>query len=219
VYIAASEFAAAAREYVVVFARDGRGHALPTVLLGLTTDQNLIVDANGRWQGNYIPAYVRRYPFILSSTDPASQQFTVCIDEAYSGFNTAKEGEQLIDDDGGHGALLAKSVKFLQDFHQHTLLTASFCEAVDKAGLFEPMQAEISLSSGAKYALSGFMCVRREKLPGLGAERAKEFLDKGFLELIYLHIHSLANLDRLMQLAQPPAATAKPQARRRGART
>ena len=205
IYIAASEFGAIAREYAIVFARDGSGKAVPAAVLGLDKDRNLMVNDAGAWQGNYVPAYLRRYPFILAKQTEESEQFTVCIDESYSGFNTAQEGQQLITDDGEHGELLSNSVKFLQEFHQHTLITTNFCDAIDKAGLLDSMQANIALNSGAKYSLSGFFAVTRDKLKALSADQIKEFLEKDYLDLIYWHMHSLNNIDRLMQLVDPAA--------------
>ena len=200
VFVAATEFGVVAREHTIVFARDGSGKAVPAVLLGLQRDKNLLVDGDGRWLGTYVPAYLRRYPFILASPSADSVEFTVCIDEAYSGFNTVREGERLIEENGEQGELLSKSVKFLQDFHQHTIATNKFCEIIDNAGLLDSMQANISLNSGASFSLSGFFSVTRDKLKQLPAERLKEFLDNGYLDLIYAHMQSLVNIDKLMQI-------------------
>jgi len=216
VYLAASEFAVAAREYAVVFARDGNGVAVPTILLGIATDQNLLIAADGAWLGNYVPAYLRRYPYILANTDTTPEQYTVCIDETYSGFNTAKEGERLLAEGGEQTPYLANSVKFLQDFLVATQVTTRFCDALVKADLLDSTQANISLNSGGTYSLSGFFCVTRERLQKLTGEQLKEFMDQGYLDLIYLHMHSLANLDKLMQLVDPPADATKPRARKRG---
>lgn len=206
VYIAASEFVPAAREYAIVFAREASGQAIPAALLGLQRDENLVVDAEGRWQGDYIPAYVRRYPFILANAPEAPEQFTVCIDESYSGFNTAREGEPLLAADGSPGESVARSVKFLQEFHQHTLVTAEFCRTLDTLGLLDSIQAEISLNSGPRYTLTGLFCVTPARLATLGGEQLKDLLDRGYLDLIYRHMHSLANIDKLMQRARPATA-------------
>lgn len=200
VYIAASEFAAAAREYAIVFARDSNGDIVPAAMLGLRQDENLMLVDNA-WSASYIPAYVRRYPFILARPSPDSDEFTVCIDESYSGFNTANEGQQLIDEQGEHGELLSQSVKFLQEFHKHTLITAQFCAAIDELGLVDTMQAQISFESGSNFTVTGFLCVTRDKLKALSAEALKDLFDKGYLDLIYLHMHSLANMDALMRRA------------------
>ena len=216
IYLAAGEFAQAAREYAIVFARDGSGAVIPAILLGLASDQNLMIDADGRWLARYVPAYVRRYPFMLATTDAASNQFTVCIDETYSGFNTAREGELMIGDDGVQCPLLAKSVEFLQEFHQHSELTVKFCDVLAKSALLDSFQANVSLNSGPSFALTGLFCVTQARLQQLPAEQLKQFLDLGYLDLIYLHMHSLTNMERLIELAQP-APDKPPRARKRAA--
>ena len=178
VYLAAGEFAQAAQEYAIVFTRDATGAAIPAALLGLASDTNLMIDDDGRWRGRYIPAYVRRYPFMLATTDLTSNQFTVCIDETFSGFNTVKEGELLLDDAGVQGPLMAKSVEFLQEFHRHSELTVKFCDVLDKAGLFDSIQANVSLHSGPSFALTGLFSVTRERLQRLTAEQLKQLLDE-----------------------------------------
>ena len=80
VYIAAVEFIQAAREYPIVFAVGPDEKLFPVVLLGLEKNKNLFVDKAGKWMADYIPAYVRRYPFILATTDTKNSNFTVCID-------------------------------------------------------------------------------------------------------------------------------------------
>lgn len=199
VYVAASEFAVAAREFPIVFARDANGTLVPAALLGLQSEQNLVLGDDGRWTANYLPAYIRRYPFLLATNEGQQDQFAVCIDESYSGFNTAKEGVPLIGDDGAQGEIVARTVEFLQEFHKHSLLTERFCKALDELDVIEPMQAQIELKTGDKLSLSGMFCVRREKLNELDADKLKELMANGALDLIFLHIHSLSNLDKLMQ--------------------
>ena len=62
-----SEFAVAARDFPIVFAGADTGHPMPAALLGLARDENLFVDADGRWaDGVYVPAFLRRYPFVIA---------------------------------------------------------------------------------------------------------------------------------------------------------
>ncbi|HEV7268078.1 MAG TPA: SapC family protein [Falsiroseomonas sp.] len=63
--VTAVEFAPAAAEYPVVFAGN-EDAVFPAVILGARTNENLYVDAEGKWLGRYIPAFVRRYPFVFS---------------------------------------------------------------------------------------------------------------------------------------------------------
>ena len=199
IYVAGTEFPAVARELPIVFARDAQDKVLPVALLGLRNNTNLMIDENGKWLGRYVPAYIRRYPFILATTDETNENFTVCIDESYSGFNTVKEGELLVTEEGEHGDLLSRTVNFLKEFHQHTKITAAFCEAIDEAGLLDSVEAKFSLKTGDSFSLAGFQCVLRDRVKALPGETLKKFAEQDFLDLLYLHIYSLSNIDRLLQ--------------------
>ena len=198
IYIAGTEFPMASREYPIVFAKDNHNNLVPVAMLGLRQDQNLMLAANGTWLGSYIPAYIRRYPFILGNVAAEPNNYAVCIDESYCGFNTVGEGERLITENGGHGEILSNSVKFLEEFHQHSEITAAFCKAIAEAGLVEPMQANFSMKSGSSFSLAGLHCVPRNKIKALSAEQLKDFADRDYLDLLYLHIYSLSNLDKLI---------------------
>ncbi|MGD8350448.1 MAG: SapC family protein, partial [Gammaproteobacteria bacterium] len=63
--LTAAEFPFAARDFVIVFA--GPEIPMPAAILGVQQDKNLFVAEDGHWQGRYIPAFVRRYPFVFSS--------------------------------------------------------------------------------------------------------------------------------------------------------
>lgn len=199
-YIAAVEFANIAREYPIVFGSDSNGGIFPVVLLGLKNNQNLFINGNGEWKATYIPAYVRRYPFILASADTDAGQFTVCIDEAYTGFNTAEEGQALFDAAGEHTPMLQQAVDFLKDYQNHVQLTTGFCQNLKDLELLEPMQANIEMRSGEKLAIGGFQCVSREKLMALPADKMADLVKNGQMELIYNHLLSMNNVTTLMNM-------------------
>ena len=198
IYIAAIEFIKSAFEYPIVFTQSDDKKVFPVVLLGLEKNQNLFVDNNGKWLADYIPAYVRRYPFILATNDDASN-FTVCIDESYPGFNTAKEGQPLFNDKGEQLDLLTQAIDFLKDYQNHVQLTTLFCENLSKLDILEPMQANIEKSSGQKFSVGGFMVVNREKLKALKPAQLAELVKTDQMELIYAHLASLNNLNGLMK--------------------
>ena len=68
--IMASEVEMAAREYVIVFPIASGG--LPQVLTGVDVGVNAYVLPSGHWTARYVPAHVRRYPFILVDAGTAS---------------------------------------------------------------------------------------------------------------------------------------------------
>ncbi|MCH7696772.1 MAG: SapC family protein [Proteobacteria bacterium] len=199
-YIAAVEFANISREYPIVFGNDSNGGIFPVVLLGLKNNQNLFINGKGAWKATYIPAYVRRYPFILASTDTDAGQFTVCIDEAYTGFNTAEEGQALFDETGEHTPMLQQAVDFLKDYQNHVQLTTAFCQNMQDLDLLEPMQATIEMRSGEKLAIGGFQCVNRKKLIALQDDKMADLVKNGQMELIYTHLLSMNNVTTLMNM-------------------
>ena len=205
-YIAAVEFLPAAREYPIVFAKGADGRFFPALLLGLEENKNLFVDAEGKWLAEYIPAYVRRYPFILAVPDDADQDtagqdmtFTVCIDEDFPGFNRNRAGKPLFDKQGAQTELLDQAMDFLRDYQSQVQLTAGFCQNLTELGLFEPMQANVEMASGAKHVLGGFFGVNRDRLKALKPEQLAEMLKSDEMELIFAHLASLSNLDNLMK--------------------
>ncbi len=198
IYIAAVEFLQVSKEYPIVFAKAGDDNVFPVALLGLQQNQNLFVDDKGKWTADYIPAYVRRYPFILATPDEKEATFTVCIDESFPGFNTAKEGKPLFDKKGEQLEILDQAVDFLKDYQNHVQLTTQFCENLSKLDILEPMQANIERADGDKTSLGGFMGVNREKLKALKPAQLAELVKSDQMELIFAHLASLLNIKGLM---------------------
>ncbi len=81
--LTAVEFSSAAADYCIIFAGN-EDAVMPVVILGINQNNNLYLSDTGQWDANYIPAFVRRYPFVFSSNDNGST-FTLCIDEEFSG--------------------------------------------------------------------------------------------------------------------------------------
>jgi hypothetical protein len=173
-------------------------------LLGLRQNENLFVDADGQWAQNvYIPAFVRRYPFVLAEKPPEVEgdDFTVFLDEAYEGFNSA-EGERLFKEDGSETDMLKNAVNFLGEFQQHVARTKQFMEDLRKHDLLEPRNIRLE-RNGNVINLNGLFVVNEEKLRKLDAETTHRFLADGTLGWIYAHLLSLMNIDRVGQrLAQ-----------------
>lgn len=199
-YIAAIEFTKACKEYPIVFSAAADDNIFPVVLLGLKKDENLYVGKKGEWDARYIPAYVRRYPFILaSSSENGGGDFTVCIDESYPGFNIDKKGQPLFNDKGDESELLKQSVEFLKDYQNQIQLTTIFCNTLKDSAILDPMQANVELIGGEKFSLGGFMVINRTKLKELSQEKLADLVKTDQMELIFAHLSSLDNINSLMQ--------------------
>ena len=190
--LTAVEFAPAAAEYAIVFM--GTAEAImPAVILGMQDRQNLYVNEDGSWRAKYLPAFVRRYPFVFASSNEG-KRFTLCLDEAFSGCNQAGIGERLFDAQGTRTQYLEGVLNFLQQYQGQFQLTQAFCKKLHELDLLEPMRAQVTVPTGERIALTGFMAVSRDRLKKLSAEKLADLVQTNELELIYIHLQSLRNV-------------------------
>lgn len=202
----AVEFGAAAVEYAIVFTGSGET-IMPAIILGMRARQNVYVTDDGNWQAKYLPAFVRRYPFVFSSSD-GGKRFILCLDEAFSGCNQTGLGERLFDAEGSRTQYLEGVLDFLQQYQGQFQLTQAFCKKLHALDLLEPMQAQVTVPAGDRLSLTGFMAVTRERLKKLSGEQLAELAQSNELELIYTHLHSLRNVTAMVErlsgtLSQP----------------
>ena len=203
-----AEFAIAARDLLIVFAGTNPAEAGPIALLGLRQDENLFVDAEGHWEeGTYIPAFVRRYPFVLAEKPaaadgtPPGDEMTVFLDAQYEGFGKT-EGEPLFKEDGTDSELLTNAVKFLGEFQQNVGRTRWFMDQLVKHDLLEPRDVRLQKEGkngepGHSINLNGLYVVSEEKMRALDEKTTVEFAREGVFGWIYAHMLSLSNVDRL----------------------
>ncbi len=197
------EFPHAASEYAIVFARLENGNFLPAAMVGLRNAENLYVDADSRWKRGYVPAFLRQYPFMLAE-DPANGMLTVCVDMAYDGLSE-QEGEPLFDEQGQDSANLSQAMSFLQEFHNEFKRTAAFTAKLKELDLLEQRVIRFGGEGEPQRELGGVYVVSEERLLKLDDAAIPELLRSGALGLIYTHLVSMRNLERLSALAQERA--------------
>jgi len=190
------EFPQAMRRYPIVFtAREPRA---AVAVLGLADNENLFVGEDGAWVADcYIPAYVRRYPFILME-QPGSSELILCIDEG-SGL-LVKEGDRKLFENGEPAKLVRDALAFCGEFHQHHRATSEFVDALAGQGLLIPNEARILMSTGRQMTLRGFEIVDEAKFNALPDEIFLEWRRRGWLHLVYCHFMSMGNWSRLVEL-------------------
>lgn len=195
--VLAAEFAAAAMEYTIIFAGDG-DVVFPSVILGMKEGNNAHVNEDGSWDGRYVPAFFRRYPFVFAASDDG-QTFTLCIDEEYEGLNKKGKGERLFDADGNKTQYLENVLAFSTEYQAQFNRTQAFAKRLNDLGLLEPAQAQFNLAGGERTQLTGFKTINRDKLRNLPAETLAQMAKTDELELCYLHLQSLNNLTPMTQ--------------------
>jgi len=208
------EFVAAAHEYPIVFAADAE-NVLPVAVMGIDPNKSLFVGADGTWGSSYIPAFVRRYPFVFSASEDG-QTLTLCIDESFEGFDRkGATGQRLFAETGERTPYLESMLQFANAFQGEHQRTRAFCNLLKELDILEPSEANITLPDGAKRSLTGFQCVSREKLKALDADKLASMVGNDALELIYLHLYSMRNFEGLLRkltMTEAPGAVADPSA-------
>jgi hypothetical protein len=188
------EFLLAVKHYPIVFT--ATDPAVPVAVVGLRGRENLYVRADGSWApGAYVPAYVRRYPFIFLE-NPEQKQFTLCIDEA-SGSLADAEGELLFEGDAPAAAAL-RARDFCTAFQGQAMATRAFADAVAGAGLLVENRAQAVLRDGRGLGLTGFRVLDEAKFNALPDEIVLEWRRKGWLPLVYCHLISTGNWANLV---------------------
>lgn len=225
--LAAVEFFDTAREYPVVFTGQDGGVQFPIALLGVRHNENLLIAKDGRWSGRYIPAFVRRYPFVLAEKENA-EDFNVYLDESFPGFGAA-DGERLFNDDGSHAPLLDQALEFLRTYQGEIQRTRQFVERLQALGLLVPRVLEIARPGQQPMVLQGFNVVDEARLAALDDATLLELARSGHLAWIHAHLMSLGNVSTLAERlearlaadtepsaeAADDAEAAKPAARRK----
>ncbi|WP_025037949.1 SapC family protein [Bradyrhizobium sp. DOA9] len=203
--VTAIEFAMAAAEYPIVFA-GSEGNAMPAIVLGVRDGENLYVGSDGSWQGKFIPAFVRRYPFVFAQ-DKEGKNLILYVDEKFEGMNQAGRGERLFDSDGAQTQYLRSILNFLQDYQARFQRTKVFCRKLEELKLLQPMQAQFNLNTGEQRTLSGFMTIDREKLKALPGDVLADLAQKDELECAYLHLASLRHFRGMLERFAPKQQT------------
>ena len=200
VAISLGEFTAAARDYPIVFASLDRAKSFaPVVVVGLAQGANLFVDASGEWDpGTYFPAFVRRYPFCISKLyvdgEPKSER-VVCVAKACIG----PAGTPLFDAAGAPSARWQAAERLLSQYEADLDRTAQMCAALARLQLFETFSMQVFDESRApQVKLAGMYRISEAKLRDLKPASLKALVAKGFMGLVYAHLHSLENFRRLV---------------------
>jgi len=191
------EFVDAQRNYPIVFTAGD--NPLPIALFGLNEGVNTFIDDNGKLQaGVYVPAYIRRYPFILAKLNRDSEDMSLCFDPQAGVVGKHDEGQQLFD--GDQPTEYTNNVlEFCRRFEESGQRTKGFLEELKKLDIL--MDGEIAITRNdmpdTPFVYRGFQMVDEAKLRELPADTVAELNKNGIMMLIHAHLFSM-NLMRAL---------------------
>ncbi|RFC65996.1 SapC family protein [Fulvimarina endophytica] len=192
------EFSAASREMPILFVPGAKG---PTAvfMVGLETGRSRLVKADGSWARPYVPAYLRRYPFILGEVE--GQDPLVMIDEENSVLSLT-EGEALFGEDGEPSAALNNAIGFTNEFFAAGKRTEAFIELLTSLDLFRQITIETRAAGAEVQTIHGLLAVDEGKLYELSDADFLKLRDERVLSPIFAHFFSLTQIDRLRDEVQ-----------------
>jgi hypothetical protein len=187
------EFALLSRHYPIIFAVGDT--PVPLALMGLTEGVNAFMDEDGRALDPdiYVPAYIRRYPFLLARLRQDSDELSLCFDPTIGAIGEFEDGEPLFEENGEPSKATKAILEFCEQFETAGQRTAAFVDDLQKSGLL--MDGEVAIQpEGAQqpFVYRGFRMVDEEKLRNLRGDELRKFNQSGLLPLIYAHLFSLS---------------------------
>jgi hypothetical protein len=194
--VLAEEFPQLQAHYPIVFTPGDEPTAV--ALMGFRPNENLFVREDGDWEPlRPVPAYVRRYPFILMDM-PGDERMLLCMEEDAS--VVAEDGETALFNGNEAGPGGKAALDFCGAFNQSAMATQEFCTALAKAGVLEERQAEMAGPDNQRLNLTGFRVVNEAKLNELPSKTWLDWRAKGWVGLVYTHLLSMGRLEVLTML-------------------
>jgi hypothetical protein len=185
------EFAEAQRYFPIVFSAGDK--PVPLALMGLNEGVNVYFDGEGKADTEfYVPAYIRRYPFLLARLDANADTLSLCFDPSSDLVSEEGDGKALFDGDkpSEHTQGL---MQFCQMFEEAGMRTQAFVEELLKEDLL--MDGELAIqrtdNPDQPFVYRGFKMVNREKLIEVRGDKLRTWNQNGLLPLIYAHLFSL----------------------------
>ena len=186
------EFPQAMRDYPIVFSAGD--NPVPLALMGLNEGVNVFFEEDGSLIGTpYIPAYIRRYPFLLAKLDNSTDNLSLCFDPSSGLLGEFDDGRELFDADKQPSQHVKEVLEFCQKFEEAGLRTRAFMEELTKADML--MDGEVAINrldgNGQPFIYRGFKMINQEKLREMRGDQLRKWNENGMLPLIYAHSFSL----------------------------
>lgn len=188
--LTSDEFVSACRFFPIVFSAGD--NPVPLALMGLNEGVNTFVDDQGKLINPvYVPAYIRRYPFLLARLNPNSDDLSLCFDPTSGAIGQFEEGDALFEN-GEPTAPVNAVLEFCKNFEEAGQRTGFFIDEIRKADLL--MEGEVAIQpegSDKPYIYRGFQMIDENKLRELRGDVLRKMMQNGVLGLIYAHLFSL----------------------------
>ncbi|MGH6644692.1 MAG: SapC family protein, partial [Bradyrhizobium sp.] len=165
-------------------------------VVGLRDNENRYLGEDGVWEDQaYVPAYVRRYPFVFVN-DQAASRLILCIDEQAAGFQLQVD-ERPFFQDGKPSTELNNVMRFCGDYQRQYEETVQFGKWLEAEDLLVDRATRAELPDGRVFTLGGLRILNDEKFRALPDDKVLDIHRRGWLPLLHFHLQSQSNWTRL----------------------
>lgn len=197
------EFRSAQACYPILFHNDAQGELYPVTLFGFTEKENLFLDESG-WHAPYIPAMMRREPFLIGyqggeEQDDADKPRVLSIDLDHPRVSK-EEGEPLFQPLGGRTPFLDDIANLMEDIYTGHLHNRIFMDALQEYDLIESVTFDIRLNDGSDNQLLGFSTINEDKVQQLPGDALQRFNEHQILMPLFMVLASMVNVRSLIEL-------------------
>ena len=193
--IAGFEFFQASRSFPVFFLKKSDDSFVPVALLSFRKDGH---DLGDTWQDAYVPAYIRRYPFVLS-------QDRMVLFDADAAHIQEEEGERLFDDEGETTDFTKELLKFLEQVDAGYRATEEYCAAAAEKELIQPFKGELKFKEGSLKLNDLYTIDEKKMVETLSESDVNDWFKRGWLAWSYAQLHSIGSIDSVLKRAQAVA--------------
>jgi len=188
------EFPSAQRSFPIVFSSGER--SVPLALMGLNEGVNVFFDDEGAPRDGtppYVPAYIRRYPFLLAKLDQNSDNLSLCFDPSAGLIGKFDDGQALFTDSKEPSEHTKALLQFCEKFEEAGTRTQMFMKELEDNDLL--MDGEIAINRADNpdqpFIYRGFRMVNQDKLREMRGDQLRKWNENGLLPLIFAHLFSL----------------------------
>lgn len=205
-----TEYADIMREYPIFFRRDpAKGDLQSVALLGFEKGENLFLEGH-EWRARYTPAVIARGPFLIGFQEKEvdgelRREPVVHVDVDDPRVNRT-EGEPVFREHGGNTRYLDRISTILDTIQRGLAVEKAMFASFEKYGLISPAEVRLDLHTDRQIVMQGFHTIDHKVFSALGGDALAELNQRGFLQAAVLVMHSLANVNRMIDIRNRRAA-------------
>jgi len=192
------EFRDIQSSYPILFTKDPTtGGFFAAAFLGFEVDQNLFL-RNGGWDAAYVPAMLRRQPFLIGVGNSDNETPVVSLDIDHPRVSH-DEGDALFDATGAPTEFLRRKIELLERVHRGLQHSKGFIDTLLAHQLLEQITVDITFDDSSIKSLQGFYGIAEERLYELKGPVLESLNQAGYLQAIFMVIASMSRMRDLIE--------------------